>query len=345
MAEVFMRLIKNEHGSVLVFMTLMIVLLLVMVGMGLDTGHLAYIRSQGQPAVDAAALAATSGLQLRTDAAVSARAGSFIATNNYLDSKNNPISDNSLQNVTYAQYDPGTGNITTAGIDVTNANAVRVALETTNPYTGTAAGTSMASPLFLTPLFNVMGISVSNTANVSVSAVAALKAVPGLPLAIEEARCTAKNPQTLIQSSAKKDNSGWTTYYIPNASATEVKNLVNSAKDCSGGAPAVDVGYCTQLNNGNFLANGTDDLLRQLFAANPGKCYLLPVVKDNSNWNQCENITKWASFCPDAVNPVVTSGNDKWVSGTVSCTNINPYNQNNLNCYVPTLVRDTKSGM
>ena len=36
---------KNERGSVLVFITLMIVLLMVMVGMGLDTGHLAFIRS------------------------------------------------------------------------------------------------------------------------------------------------------------------------------------------------------------------------------------------------------------------------------------------------------------
>jgi len=36
-----MRSIKNERGSVIVFVTLIIVLLLIMVGMGLDTGHLA----------------------------------------------------------------------------------------------------------------------------------------------------------------------------------------------------------------------------------------------------------------------------------------------------------------
>ena len=50
-----MRPVQNENGYVVVFVTLMIVLLLIMVGMGLDTGHLAYIRSQGQPAVDSAA--------------------------------------------------------------------------------------------------------------------------------------------------------------------------------------------------------------------------------------------------------------------------------------------------
>ena len=57
-----MRSIKNERGSVIVFVVLIIVLLLIMVGMGLDTGHLAYVRAQGQPAVDAAALAAAAAI-------------------------------------------------------------------------------------------------------------------------------------------------------------------------------------------------------------------------------------------------------------------------------------------
>lgn len=141
-----------------------------------------------------------------------------------------------------------------------------------------------------------MGIIVSNSTNVSVSAVAALKAVPGIPIAIEEARCTATNPQKLIQSSANNDNSGYTTYYIHNASATEIKGLINSAQKCDGGTPAVDVGFCTELNNGQIAS--VYDPFDDLFKATPGKCFMLPVVKNNSNWNQCENITKWASFCP-----------------------------------------------
>ena len=51
-----MQSVNNERGYALIYVTLMIVLLLIMVGMALDTGHLAYVRSQGQPAVDAAAL-------------------------------------------------------------------------------------------------------------------------------------------------------------------------------------------------------------------------------------------------------------------------------------------------
>jgi len=53
---------NNQHGSVIIWVTLMITLLLVMVGMGLDTGQMTYTRNQGQVAVDAAALAAISGL-------------------------------------------------------------------------------------------------------------------------------------------------------------------------------------------------------------------------------------------------------------------------------------------
>ena len=57
-----MHAINNQRGSVLIFVTLSIVLLLIMVGMGLDTGHLVYVRAQGQAAVDAAALAAASAI-------------------------------------------------------------------------------------------------------------------------------------------------------------------------------------------------------------------------------------------------------------------------------------------
>src|SRR5690606_17611468 len=54
--------VNNERGYTLIFVTLMITVLILMVGMGLDTGHLASVRSQGQPAVDAAALAAASAV-------------------------------------------------------------------------------------------------------------------------------------------------------------------------------------------------------------------------------------------------------------------------------------------
>ena len=101
---------KNEQGYALVFMTLMIILLLIMVGMGLDTGHLSYIRSQGQPAVDAAALAAASAIPSGNWSKVTDRAAKFNpggtnpgTGNNYLNSPQNQISQ---KNVTLVKIPP-----------------------------------------------------------------------------------------------------------------------------------------------------------------------------------------------------------------------------------------------
>ena len=72
-----MKAVRDDRGFAMVFATLMVVLLLIMVGMGLDTGHLAYVRSQGQPAVDAAALAAASAVPSGNWSTVTDRAAKF----------------------------------------------------------------------------------------------------------------------------------------------------------------------------------------------------------------------------------------------------------------------------
>ena len=334
-----MHVIKNERGSVLVFVTLSIVLLLVMVGMGLDTGHLVYVRAQGQAAVDAAALAAASAIPTGSAAQVNDRATAFNSTNNYADSSKNSIND---KNITYVQYSATDGSINTSGVSIGNANGVRVALEDTNPHTGAAPATAMISRVFLMPLLNLFGHDVDDTAKLNVSAVAVIKAAPGLPIAIEEARCSQPNPQKLLQSSSQTDNSGYTTYWINNASASVIRDLLKNAKTCGGGIPSVGVGFPTNLNNGQISSVYSD--FDDVFKDNPSQCYLIPVVRNGSNWNQTEKIVDFAKFCPDAKNPVVKNGSDKYIYGTVTCGQ-NPYNTSNVSCYVPTLVRDAKSGM
>ena len=334
-----MHAINNNRGTVLIFVTLLIVLLLVMVGMGLDTGHLVYVRAQGQAAVDAAALAAASAIPTGSATEVNNRAAAFDSKNNYVDSSNNSITG---ANVTYVQYSPVDGTINTSGVSIANANGVRVALETTNPHTGASPATGIIARLFLMPLLNLFGYTVNDTADVSVSAVAVIKAAPGLPIAIEKALCSQPNPQKLLQSSSQTDNSGYTTYWINNTSASEIKALLKSASTCGGGLPSVDVGFPTQLNNGQISSVYSD--FGDVFKANPGECYLIPVVRDGSKWNQTEKIIDFAKFCPDAKNPVVQNGKDKYIYGTVTCGQ-NPYNTTDVSCYVPTLVRDVKSGM
>jgi Flp pilus assembly protein TadG len=346
--------IKNDRGAVLVFVTLMIVILMIMVGMGLDTGHLAYIRSQGQPAVDAAALAAASAIHTGEKAQVENRAEAFNATNNYLDSPNNQIGK---ANITYINYNAGT-NTFTAQADIAGANGVRVALETTNPYGGTP-NTPMKSPLFLTPLFNLLGIPTSNTRNVSVSAVAIVKTAPDLPIAMEQGICPKdesgqykEGEAKLLQTNTKDETSGYTTFYIPPTSKTQVHNLLKGGSNCSGAA-SVGIGFCTELGNGQVASIYPE--FEEVFLAgkSEGRCYLIPVVASGVTFNGCSNILDFAKFCPKksesggwgiGKTKNEDGGFDKYIIGNVTC-GADPNTAKWAKCHVTTLVRDAKSGM
>ena len=344
--EAYMQPLKNEQGYALVFMTLMIVLLLIMVGMGLDTGHLAYVRSQGQPAVDAAALAAASAIPSGNWSTVTDRAAKFNpggtnpgTGNNYLNSPNNQISQ---KNVTLVKYDNTTGEFATAGVNINNANGARVALENTNPYGGDAAQ-AMKSPLFLAPLFNLFGQSAKTTADVNVSAVAVNQALPGLPIVVLDSLCTAPPPVILDFRTGGASTAAWETYQIDNASTTEVRNLWRKLPYCAG-QPAIDTGYCGNVANG---VNQTivDEVLKPMFQANPNRCYLIPVVKSGGNFTQCQTITDWASFCPDKGNNTADAFPETGkMKGTVTCGK-SPWTSTDTLCYVQRLVRDKTSGM
>jgi Flp pilus assembly protein TadG len=346
-----MKSLRNENGAVLVFVTLMIVVLMILVGMGLDTGHLAYVRSQGQPAVDAAALAAASAIPAGDPALVRARATAFNAGvgnpgtgNNYLDSPHNLIADN---NVTLIHYDQAANPQIRTAIGVTastvgDANGVRVALENVNPYGG-PHGAPMKSPLLLTPLLNLFGAQSAKTANVSVSAVARIQGLAGMPIAVADSLC-GTNATLNFQGGG---NSGWETYYVTNASATIIRNLWDAIDKCEG-QPPVDIGYCGNLNNG-VISNVFNKNIQDMYNADPSRCYLIPVVDhnviSNGNFNQCSNIVDWAKLCLDAKDPFNKAGSQKGqLRGAVTCGQ-SVYTTKDTQCYVPTLVRDTKSGM
>src|SRR5215510_13477245 len=152
-------------------------------------------------------------------------AGNPGAGNNYVTSSN-PSNKIGPNNVTLVKYDRATGAITTSGVTIdpkaplnVRANGVRVALENNNPYGGTA-GAAMQSPLFLTPLFNLFGQTTSTTADVSVSAVGVIRALPGLPIVVVEDLCGTTD--TLDLKHGGKGTAGWETYYIANASAQQI---------------------------------------------------------------------------------------------------------------------------
>ncbi len=362
-----MTKLRNDSGSVLVFITLMIVLLMVMVGMGLDTGFLTFSRSLGQRAVDMAALAGAAGLAKGDATAIKSNIEQLNTPNDYV---NRTAGSNAIdgtvsgKNVTLMTYDFTNNQITGTTTDITKATAVRVALETTNPYTGGSSNSAVNTAAFLTPLLNLLG---SNTAsasnNVNVSAVAVIQAQPGLPIALNGCDPAWAGTNTAIpwnqtpSGGSNPNNSGWTTYLDGSVSSPDVITLIHKIAACQG-TGAVGVGTNICLNNGQqtpdlrefeiLIGNNTDGT---------PKCYLTPVIPSSSNFTGCSNeILAYAQICPLAVcGPGVNgtknqnlctedSSFGKYLFATVKSCNVGDPNRPSLSsCYSLKLVRENNA--
>lgn len=327
--------LTNNRGSVFVYSTLMIVLLMILVGMGLDTGWLTYVRSQGQAAVDAAALSGASAISTGDPAKVQARVVAFNSSNNYVGISGNLIDSG---NITLVQYDTATGSITPVA-DIASANGVRVALEEANPYGGSPM-TSMASPLFLTPLMNLFGSSAPDTANVNVSAVAVARGIAGLPLAVEAASCEPPYPELYYQTPSggeTPNNSGWTSFTIDPASTPTLLDMVSN-DDCQS-VPFIQAGHCINMNNGQI--NPVLDEIIAVHSPFPSGELWVPVVPNAKNFIQCQPVTQWAKI---VITEVVATGSPKYVKGNIlECAPVPAVAGSQ--CVNTALVRDQPSGM
>ena len=324
-----MRSLKNQSGSVIVFITLVVVLLLVMVGMGLDTGWVVYSRSMGQRAVDMAALAGAAGVAAGNPAKVKANVETLNTTNDYVKASGNQI-DGTVNgnNVTLIHYDanatpsiqPATG---VTGSSIGDANGARVALEKNNWVTGSSSNTPINTPSFLTPLLNFLrpGGGTPGSTNVNVSAVAVIESQPSLPFAVNGCcgpdqngnlppGCTsnwvgtnAEIPWNQAPSGGSNpNNSGWTTYFDRSVSAPDVQDLIRKIAACQGtGGANVGDNICT--NNGQQNPDlRVFEILIGTNADGTPKCYLAPIIPSTSNFTGCDNtITAFAQICPLAV--------------------------------------------
>jgi Flp pilus assembly protein TadG len=330
----------NDHGSVIVFVTLIITLLLVMVGIGLDTGMLTYVRSQAQPAVDAAALAAASGL-LGGQTEVEARVAAYNSTNDYVGKAGSTIG---ASNVTPIVYDGSSIQVATYG----TANGVRVGLEKagTSPYTANAES-SVASPLFLTPLLNLMGFTAPAQANLNITATAVLENRPELPLALVEC-AVGDTTLSWSQTPSPTDNSAFTSFTFGSANVNLMRSLVSNTCDT---LPPVGIGTCINLNNGQDTP-----VLQEILKVHgpfsdppndPDDCFLVPVIPnepEDANINKCRPMKALARLCITKIN---APGQKNFsppmsVSGKITACNLQ---WGVSTCSVPVLVRDTPSGM
>jgi len=369
-----MNKLTNDAGSVLVFITLMIVLLMVMVGMGLDTGYLTFSRSMGQRAVDMAALAGAAGLAKGDATAIQSNIQQIMVTgttNDYVGRSKNVIDPTvNGNNVTLMTYDFTANKITGTTTDITKANGVRVALETTNPWTKTSSNSAVSTPAFLTPLINLFGggASAAGANNVNVSAVAVAAAQPGLPIALgvsDADICSWVGTNAQIpfdQSTSSKanspNNSGWTTYLDQSVSKTDIVAAIHQIAACQG-TGAVGIGTDICLNNG--VQAPDIRAFEELIGTNSDgtqKCYLAPVVDPTSVFNNCNTpIRNYALICPLAVCGPGINGSvnqsmcdpaakNKYILAKVKRCGITDPNENGLGqCYSLKLVREPSVGM
>lgn len=344
-----MKAVGNDRGSVIVFITLMIVLLMVMVGMGLDVGQLGYTRATAQPAVDAAALAAVSGLPSRNLNTIRDRAKAFNSTNTFTNSQNVKISDSSI---TLVEYNWSTGEIKAAA-SIDSANGVRVAMESSNPHDQGATNTPVKSPLFLTPLFNLMGLNSQASQNVSVSAVAVATSLPAVPIALWAGLCNTSGPQKIkMQHPDKKDDDGsenacWTTFLDCSSGAADIRALFTQAASCTGSGMTgtIQIGTPICQNRGQVttsLRTAEDFFFTQ---NQKGDWWLVPVIGGGGNCdpNNPSKVTNWAKIRPSQVKD---TSKDKYILADIDCNPNLPKTiiESNL-CFSNKLVRDIKSGM
>jgi Flp pilus assembly protein TadG len=335
---------RNDSGSVLVFITLMIVILMVMVGMGLDTGFLTLSRSMGQRAVDMAALAGAAGLARGDAASIQSNIQQIMVTgttNDYVGRSNNAIDPTvNGKNVTLMTFDFKTNTITGTTNNIKAANGVRVALETTNPYTAAGSNSAVSTPAFLTPLMNLLGggASAAGANNVNVSAVSVIQAQPGLPIAINGCNPAWVGTDTAIpwnqapSGGQNPNNSGWTTYLDNSVSSPDIKALIKKIAACQG-TGIVNVGTDICLNNGQQTPdlNLMDTLIGTNSDGSP-KCYLTPIVPPTNTFNGCgdgisnnqsENeILAYAQICPKAI---CNTGGSKTLQNQNLCTEPNSF--------------------
>ncbi|TMA06238.1 MAG: hypothetical protein E6J89_18190 [Deltaproteobacteria bacterium] len=299
--------LHSNRGHVVIFVTLFLILMVLFVGLSIDVGWMAYVRNQGQAAVDAAALSAAAGLP-----PYNAKKDPNIAYERMtaLNSANTVMKQPA--NLSSADLEFCADNESNCAPDTWPADRVRIKK-------------GFLTPLFFGGILNG-GIS-SKTINVSAVAlyVGSCSGKPRLPLALMgcevgfPGNCDA--PKTLDgfnQSPSANDDSAFTSYFTPNASADVFKGMTNGSTPI----PEVKCGDAIELNNGQ-VSSAIHEIESE-FNKNKqnGKwTVLLPVIDcaDLSSGNPVQK-AKVLGFATVCITGVDASGNPKAIKGSLDCS-------------------------
>jgi Flp pilus assembly protein TadG len=302
-------LVHCSRGHAIIFLTVFLFLMVLFIGLATDVGWMAYVRSQGQAAVDAAALSAAAGIP------------------SYNSKKDPNIAYErmaSLNNENVVMNKPANLNSTDLEFCANNESNCAPAPDTW------PADRVRITKGFPTPLFfgRVLNGGISST-TINVSAVALYKGTcsgtPQLPLTLMGCEvgfpgsCDA--PKTLDgfnQSPSPYDDSAFTSYFTPNASADVFKGMANG----SIAIPEVKCGDAIELNNGQVSSAIHEIETEFNKKQQSGKwTVLLPVIDcaDLSSGNPVQK-AKVIGFATVCITGVDASGTPKAIKGSLDCS-------------------------
>jgi Flp pilus assembly protein TadG len=248
-----MKQLKSERGVAIIYVTLFLIVLgLLFFALGIDVGWLAYVRSQGQTAVDAAALAGAAGIP------------------NYNTTGDNTVVDNLIQ-ASDNSVIKGPAGLKMADAQFCGGSASSPTCPWPSSDFNTAGGVKV-SRTFQVPVFFGRLLDGKSTADITVSSTAWLGGAQGLRPDLDVAICGNKPPAgvgydpsapscsnktpTIDFSPSTTNNGAWWAFGT-NINASNCRDFVNHPDTI----PFVQRGDSINLNNGQITScmNAVDD--------------------------------------------------------------------------------------
>src|SRR5713226_2742293 len=330
----FMKVSHNEHGVAIIYVTLFLMVLgILFFALGVDVGWMAYIRSQGQAAVDAAALSGAAGIPNYNTTADPSKISSLVAA------PNNTVLGQTLSFSTNGQI---------CGGDSNNPQC---------PWTGAASQAAgvRVTKSYATPLFfsRILDPSTANT-NISVSSIAWLGGVEGLqpnlpvvlcagPIGYDPSAPSCRTPHRISMQGCDSsitnnancnsggNNGGWWTPQSVSASDSQCRCYVDArfGSTCSSPPPFLNIGDTINLQNGvsndchkdigdsTRYGNCTESVCSGSDATAKANCTVeIPIVA-NCTFNGSQNVIGFAAMC---ITKVDSSGANGFIDGDLNCS-------------------------